>query len=386
MKGQINVLPFIMIFVVIVIGATSFYFYTKTSEVSIAISTIEYDNFIRGINQRINEYAFSKKQGSSESFSFNIPKNMEKICFIDKDNEMNQFSNPELDLKRNLETDKNIFFEPNEYPSTKLEFFEVSDNPLCIKPINNKISLKFESLGNKTKIIATNEKEIEEDKCIALSYNGDVTEKIDVVFLGLGYDNSKELTNDAFIYITNIFKDVYPINSNFNKFNFYQINEPVENCQITNYIKCNNFEVKKQASVCPNDYIIILTNRNKILNIASPIRSSAIQNLIKVNTADNILVLAHEFGHGFGDLADEYVDDTYYSKFDLKVEDLPNCDKLPCESWDNVNGTSCYKGCTLSNYYRPTKNSIMNFYFKEGGDIFGPVNEQILIEKFNLYK
>ncbi|MBT3303729.1 hypothetical protein HN592_05025 [Candidatus Woesearchaeota archaeon] len=385
MKGQINALPFIIILSIIIIGALALFFYQKTSEVNTQVIGIEHNNFLRNIEKKITEYS-NKNKGSTETFSFNIPEQINLVCFIDREGEVQKFSNPELDIQTNAEIDKNIFFQPKEFQSAKIENFEVEENPLCVKNVNSKINLRLESLGKKTKIRAASPEEIKQTECTSLIYNGEDKEKIDVAFIGYGYENNKKLTDDAMIYIENVFETIEPYASNQNKFNFYQINEPTEHCELTYYIKCNNFEVKKQASKCPNDFVIVLAERNKILNLASPIRSSAIGNLAKINTADNILVLAHEFGHSFGDLGDEYVDDAYYGQFNIKANEIPNCGEVNCKEWKDIEGSSCYKGCTLSTLYRATKNSIMNLYFKDGGETYGPVNEKELNDNLRLYK
>jgi len=385
MKGQINALPFIIIISIILIGLIAVFFYQKTSEVNTTVIGLEHTNFLKNIEKKVNEYS-TRNKGSTETFSFTIPEQIEMVCFIDRNGTIQKFSNPEIDIQTNLETDKNIFFKPKEFHSAKIENFEIETNPLCIKNINSKINLRLESLGEKTKILAANPEEIKKSECTSLIYNGDDKEKIDITFIGYGYDTNKKLTDDALIYIKNVFETLEPYSNNKNKFNFYQINEPTKHCELTYYIKCNNFEIKKQASKCPTDFIIVLTERNKILNLAAPLRSSAIGNLVKINTADNTLVLAHEFGHAFGDLGDEYVDDAYYGQFNIKADEIPNCDKVNCDSWKDVNGTSCYKGCTLSTLYRATKNSIMNLYFKKGGDVYGPINKEEIENKLGLYK
>ena len=91
----------------------------------------------------------------------------------------------------------------------------------------------------------------------------------------------------------------------------------------------------------------------------------------------------HEFGHIFGGLADEYVDEKYYSNIGFDPKDYPNCDFPPiCTGWEGVNGTGCFDGCTLNSYSRPTENSIMRSLSTEK---FGPLNENILINKLNVY-
>jgi len=386
MRGQINTLPLIIIVAAIIIGGIAIFVYQETSNINQAVNGVEHTSFIKNLERRVKEYS-TKNPGSSEIISFQVPKQLQTVCFVDKTKDIQRFSSPQIDVQIHAQKDKNLFFQPSEFVSTTIDNLEVDQNPLCVNSVNSKINVKLESTGNKTKIIALNEEEIEETKCTTLIYNGKEEEKIDILFLGYGYENNKKLMDDSVIYINDIFKNIEPYKENKDKFNFYQLNKPLtDECELTYYIKCSTYKVKQLASQCPNDYIVILAERNEVLNLASPIRSSAVSNLAKINTADNTLVLGHEFGHVFGNLGDEYVDDTYYGQFDIEAGEIPNCDQAGCASWAGTEGTSCYKGCTLSNFYRPTQNSLMNLYFKTGGDIYGPINEKEIKERLKVYK
>lgn len=380
MRGQINALPMIMIFMAIAIVAISTFVFLKTSETNEAVDKIEYTNFVNNIQTQLREYAFSHNIGSSEKVSFNVPGGMERVCFVEQNGRVDKYSYTELEVQRGNQIDKNVFFFPKDYPAKQIKHMELKDNPLCVEPKRQQIELELVSKGNRTQIL-TNEKEDKTPPKCSVLYNGEGEEKIDVVFLGLRYEENEKLSEDATRYINNVFGKVEPFKSNKEKFNFFQVNKPVKNCKITSYIKCNNQEIKKLASSCPNDYIIILAERSNLVDMANPVRSSAVSNLVKINTADNPLVVAHEFGHVFGGLADEYVDQSYYSQFDLNAEELPNCAEYPCEKWDEMSNTNCYKGCSVNSFYRPTKNSIMRYYYKDGGETFGPVNIKALKEK-----
>lgn len=380
MRGQINALPIIMIFMAIAIISISTFVYLKTSETNEAVDKIEYTNLVNNIQTQLREYAFSHNVGSSEKVSFNVPSGMERVCFVEQEKKVDKFAYPQLEVQRTNQIDKNIFFSPKEYPAKEIKHMELKDNPLCVEPSNKQIELELMSKGNRTQILTDEEEDKTPPKCSIL-YNGEGEDNIDIVFLGLGYGENEKLGEDATRYIKNVFRGVEPFKSNKEKFNFFQVNKPVKSCKITSYIKCNNHKIKKLASSCPNDYIIILAERSDLIDMANPVRSSAVSNLAKINTADNPLVVAHEFGHVFGGLGDEYVDQSYYSQFDLNSEELPNCAEYPCEEWDEMSNTNCYKGCSVNNFYRPTKNSIMRYYYKDGGETFGPVNIKALEEE-----
>jgi hypothetical protein len=154
-------------------------------------------------------------------------------------------------------------------------------------------------------------------------------------------------------------------------------------CDISGFIKCNNYQIKQAAALCPHDHIALLVSRNVMADLVSPVRSSAIGNIIKVNTADKPFVLVHEFGHSFGDLADEYVDENYYSTSNFDVTKYPNCDTTPCTVWTDMENASCYEGCSLNRYYRPTETSIMRSL---SSATFGPVNERELLKRLLYYE
>ena len=99
-------------------------------------------------------------------------------------------------------------------------------------------------------------------------------------------------------------------------------------------------------------------------------------------TADNPFVVMHEFGHSFGDLADEYVDD-YYLSFSFKGDNYPNCDSSSCDKWAETEGTGCFKGCSTDGFYRGTKNSLMKSL---SAKYFGPINKEVLKEKLDVYE
>lgn len=372
MKGQIEILPVMLITIVFVVVAVGILFYFQ----NVGVSEVEQSRLVLNIENSVKKIRL-RPEGSSEVFTFNVPEEMKTMCFLKEG--YDRFAFPQLEVQARLREDKNVFFDPVDFDPVFIQGIELEENPLCVDVENRKVELTFISGENKTIISA---QEPLSQECSSLLFNGE--DKIDVVFLGLGYKSTSELRNDVSIYINSL-GGVFPFSINKDKFNFYISNVPFRDCNLEGYIRCDNFQLQQQASVCPNDFVILLVERNKILNLALPIRSSSVNNIMKVNTADDILVFAHEFGHLFGNLADEYVDDSYYQKFNLKAKSLPNCDELPCNKWQGVGNTSCFPGCSIGNFYRPTKNSIMNLYFREGGNVYGPVSENELIRLLGVY-
>jgi hypothetical protein len=107
-------------------------------------------------------------------------------------------------------------------------------------------------------------------------------------------------------------------------------------------------------------------------------------NMASVNVADDRAILLHEFGHTFADLADEYVDNSFYTASSMQPEKYPNCDFKGCGKWSGTGGTGCYAGCMLSAYYRPTQASIMRAPYRTTD--FGPLNSEEIIRRIMLYE
>lgn len=95
-------------------------------------------------------------------------------------------------------------------------------------------------------------------------------------------------------------------------------------------------------------------------------------------------VLAHEFGHSFGKLADEY---TKQNGTDMNR--YPNCapDNATAQKWwGGTPGTGYFAGCSyVDKNIRPTEDSIMfhHWLLRYG---YGPVNEKQIREKLDEYR
>jgi len=376
MKGQITMLPLLLVFLVIVITAVAIFVSTETSELEVAINDIEFANLQNNLRTRAIEYA-DLARGNAQTFTFNTPDNLELVCFVSEQHD--EFAFPRLEVRRGVEQG-NVFFFPNEFGAVTIDEIK-PEKTICIDA-KNSLNVRMISEGNSIDISSS---KIQDEKCTELvSGSGD----INIVFMGLGFTDP-ELTTAALGYIENVFKEIPPFSTNFDQFNFYQLHGEASECRITHYIDCNTYEVMQRASACPHDFIVILANRNTLIDFTNPIRSSAVGNLMKINTADDPEVLAHEFGHTFAGLADEYVEQSYYGQFQLNIDAFPNCDVSPsCEKWEDVDGEgiTCVPGCSLQSMNRPTVNSIMNRYWAQDGQEFWAVNERAIKQKFTEYE
>lgn len=378
-EAQVKLITSIIVaLVILVIILFSFSSFTKLQKKA---ADVEIINLKTSIETRILQQSV-KSRGSLVNVSFAVPGYVEDICFFDPNLDYDRFRNPEIVGLFSNDKKSNFFITTEDgFFSYKLNRLQLDKNPLCAKIINNKIALNFVSAGQTTQI-ATKE-ELEDVKCVSVFENGDPKNKIDITFLGYGFSDIDTYNNEINRYVNNIMLSFEPFKEFKDRFNFYRIDENNIECQIGSFIQCDRFEIKLAASDCPSDYIILLVDRNFISDLVRPVRSSAISNIVKVNTADKPFVMVHEFGHSFGDLADEYVDLSYYNSVDFFVDDYVNCDSTPCPTWAGVEDTSCYRGCSLNQYFRPTETSVMRSL---SSTTFGPVNERELIRRMLFYE
>ncbi|MBI3333865.1 hypothetical protein HYZ97_00045, partial [Candidatus Pacearchaeota archaeon] len=158
-------------------------------------------------------------------------------------------------------------------------------------------------------------------RCNPLSVNN--PEGINIVFFGKEEQAQK--------YASLLLK-VEPLASHSDAFNLYQIDQSPE-CELYKGIAlfCHSRALLKDASACPNDYVIVLKEQ------PTNIRSSAYQNIMSVNTKSPDTTIAHEFGHAFANLAEEYTPATLPSKSRNCVS---SCDAFTEET------DGCFQGCS----------------------------------------
>jgi len=138
--------------------------------------------------------------------------------------------------------------------------------------------------------------------------------------------------------------NIPPFNQTKDQLNFYYIDAYTPSCELykETAILCYSKELLKEASVCPNDYLVVLKDEKR------DIRSSSYMNVLSLNTAQPLSVFAHEFGHSFANLADEYTPATLPKRQE-------NC-KDSCTQFEDM---GCFQGCSKDSYFRASSNGLM---------------------------
>ncbi|TKJ17196.1 hypothetical protein CEE44_01520 [Candidatus Woesearchaeota archaeon B3_Woes] len=381
-KSQFTSNVFIYILIVIIIVFTLLLSFGGMRDFRQSEKKAEIQSFVVTLENTL-KHQNTKGRGGIDTVSFSLPSDVDKICFIDSNEQFSPHSFLDLTKDKEIYKDKNLFFFPSgKFSPARINYVKLneSENPLCVNVANNKLNLRLTTLTNEVLVEAINDNDIIQN-CVIVpgSGVGNPDEKIDIVFLGFGYKNKTFFTQDIEWYVSDSLLQIEPFLGNKNKFNIWMIDKGEPDCSITDYIFCDSLSVNKLVSNCPNDYIFVLVDRG-LLDIN--VRSSALSNMVKINTRDNPLVLVHEFGHSFANLADEYTDDYYESWFD--AEDYPNCDYEGCSSWSSVDNTDCIRGCSTNEFYRSIDVSIMRNYDKS--EEYGILNEGIIKERLEEYK
>ena len=190
------------------------------------------------------------------------------------------------------------------------------------------------------------------EECKTLFYNGN--DKTNIVF----FSNEEEARK----YIDSLLS-FNILNKKQNEFNFFYIDDYKPDCELYNGVAlfCHSRDLVKKTSSCPNDYIVVIEKQ------PSNIRSSAYLNVISINSENPSTVLAHEFGHVFANLAEEYV----------PANKLPRGQRNCVEGCKDFLGleNGCFQGCSKDNLLRSIENGIMRTLKSEE---FGNFNEYLI--------
>jgi hypothetical protein len=158
--------------------------------------------------------------------------------------------------------------------------------------------------------------------------------------------------------------EISPFAENKDKFSFYFINDYVPECELYKGVAlfCYNKDLVKKATACPNDYIVVIDKSG------TSIRSSSYSNVMSINEDNPIRVFAHEFGHSFSSLDEEYTP--------AKISYMSlNC-KDDCSQFSG----SCFSGCSESNHFRSVDKGIMRTLFS---NTYGEFDKDLILKDIN---
>jgi hypothetical protein len=241
-----------------------------------------------------------------------------------------------------------------------------------------------------------------------LEVHGDPAEKVDVVIVAQGYDDENESQLRVDYYrMKEILFGKEPFASHRDDFNIYGIRADVDaeynTFGIDRYLMTFSlWKLHDRIGNTPCDFIIIMVNNGKY-------GGGAIYNFYAVTSMHEMAeyVLPHEFGHHFGGLADEYVDEdlaygnihindyeplepniTNLKDFDRKWKSmLPQGTPVPTPARTDIskkeNGPlGVYEGAGYASkgVFRPVMHCMMRDYAP-----FCPVCTKRLEEIFKLY-
>ncbi len=206
-------------------------------------------------------------------------------------------------------------------------------------------------------------------------------ENINFVLIPSGYENYDEFKTDANALLTgrNSLLSVEPFISQKQKFSFSLVNasqniECKEQCfgEGSTILCCDNSMVIDEASQCHYDQIIVLHDSETLCGSTSSYAKVCAKNELSK------LILMHEVGHSFADLADEYT----YSSNAPEEQEKANCAQAECKKWDNITD-GCYQGCSSSSLYRSVEENSIMYTYKP---IFNEVSKRQIENIISRYK
>lgn len=266
--------------------------------------------------------------------------------------------------------------------------FYDSYDPKTKKSISGSMLIsEFNKLAKTSKTKIT-QHEYDPKNCKKLVYHGNPDEKLDVVFVASHFypetGEGSKFAQDVDRFLQE-FYDFSQYSDNIEKFNFYRVDDidPDDTCACFGSTcdttggtpgcpgPTNQRErVIALASQCTgfdrdnHDQVIVMFDEDNVnLRFSTGENKWGVANM--QSTKD--ILMMHEFGHSFGNLADEK--DSGYPAPDHIDPSTPNCAKdkpgHTCQDkWGDLigqEGVGCFQGCGSSNWYRPTLyGSIMN--------------------------
>ena len=221
--------------------------------------------------------------------------------------------------------------------------------------------------------------------CNTIVNNGSSADKLDIVYIADQYTSSQMSLFEGKVFnsYTHLF-NLNPFSVQKSKINIHRINSAVNlGCTdpTLSQPNCNATYVSAIANICPVGKTLVVVNGGLFRSYAWP------NGFAVISSADTrfVGVVAHELGHSFGGLADEYVS-TDPDRGSSYVNGTINCDtSSACTKWiPSVAGTGCFTGCAYKNtYYRSVNLGIMGTATL--GTDYGTLNINHMNTIFNNY-
>ncbi|MEN8123389.1 MAG: hypothetical protein ABFS35_23835 [Bacteroidota bacterium] len=217
-------------------------------------------------------------------------------------------------------------------------------------------------------------------ECNTIINNGDFTEKIDMVFVGEGFETEElenyilEIVGKSSIYHKHSLFNIEPFKSNEELFNIHIINQDSILCTTNDYNQdmfwdtgiCDYNKIIESAEDCNPDNVIYITNSeinphanfkcNGLLEGGCEVISTQFSEIMSVTAEEKMgdiaKSLVHELGHGFGKLADEYSVGSYPP---LIYEPIIDDESLNCIEISSSNEEENFEYCRKN---APWKNLI----------------------------
>jgi len=222
--------------------------------------------------------------------------------------------------------------------------------------------------------------------CTTLVNNGSSADKLDIVFIADQYTaaempNFVKKVQSAYTHLLGL----KPFDTQNTKINIHRVDSPVNmGCADwgTAQPNCSATNISTIAKLCPSDRVIVVAD--------GTYRSFAYFGgyaNVAANGSNFEGVVAHEFGHSFGLLHDEYTDSSVPDPGTGSVNLSVNCDTSSvCAKWSTTTGAGCFIGCDYRNtYYRSISNGKMKDSSISVTD-YGVVNINQLNKLFTSYK
>ena len=213
--------------------------------------------------------------------------------------------------------------------------------------------------------------------CKPLFNNGASADKLDVVFVPCGFGSDTASFEMLAQAATDKMFGVTPLSDNKQKFNVTLAEVPGLTCGDTLASNMDNDAIRfrEVALPCSPDAVIVLKKGGEDGGISLP------GSRIAFMLASDPFLAAHELGHAFFRLNDEY-------SYGCTAADLStsfNCDDSPkCAKWKGLKDSKCIAGCTCEGNYRSSDNSVM--FDSRTATSFSPAATQHILDTLSAFK